>query len=143
MVVKTGVSRQKYRAITRENVQKLAVWSHLSKDLQEAIRVISAVLPFRSNAYVVDELIDWDRALWGDVEIEFAVLDYCGISQPAFWEGYGRQRDFSGEAPARNVFYLLYELQKYIVIRAGRNNDPASAGRYKDQVMQVLRQAFG
>ena len=61
MVVKTGVSRQRYRAINRENVEKLAVWSHLSRDLQEAIRVISAVLPFRSNAYVVHKLIDWDR----------------------------------------------------------------------------------
>ena len=34
-------------------------------------------------------LIDWDRACWGDPEIEFAVLDYCGISEPPFWEGYG------------------------------------------------------
>lgn len=46
----------------------------------------------------VTGLLDWDRALWGDPEIEFAVLDYCGISEPAFWEGYGRQRDESGEA---------------------------------------------
>jgi hypothetical protein len=35
-------------------------------------------------------LVDFDRALWGDVEIEFAVLDYCGFSEPAFWEGYGQ-----------------------------------------------------
>jgi aminoglycoside phosphotransferase (APT) family kinase protein len=32
-------------------------------------------------------LIDWDRALCGDPEIEFAVLDYCGISEAAFWAG--------------------------------------------------------
>jgi aminoglycoside phosphotransferase (APT) family kinase protein len=43
-------------------------------------------------------LIDWDRALWGDPEIEFAVLDYCGISEPAFWEGYGAVREQSPEA---------------------------------------------
>ncbi len=91
----------------------------------------------------VTGLVDWDRALWGDVELEFSVLDYCGISEPAFWEGYGQERNWSPEAQARHVFYLLYELQKYIVIRAGRNGDPASARRYKDQVMQVLRQAFG
>ncbi|HZB95049.1 MAG TPA: aminoglycoside phosphotransferase family protein, partial [Herpetosiphonaceae bacterium] len=36
-------------------------------------------------------LVDFDRALWGDVEIEFAVLDYCGISTSAFWQGYGMQ----------------------------------------------------
>src|SRR6516164_2447307 len=43
-------------------------------------------------------LIDWDRALWGDPEIEFAVLDYCGISEPAFWEGYGAVREQNSEA---------------------------------------------
>jgi fructosamine-3-kinase len=88
----------------------------------------------------VTGLVDWDRALWGDPEIEFAVLDYCGISGPAFWEGYGRERDLSPAARIRRVFYLLYELQKYIVIRQGRNRDPAGARRYKQQVMQLARQ---
>ncbi len=87
-------------------------------------------------------IVDWDRALWGDPEIEFAVLDYCGVSVPAFWEGYGRPRDLSPEARRRQVFYLLYELQKYIVIRAGRNRDPAAARRYKAQVMDLVRRAF-
>ncbi|HIJ74612.1 MAG TPA: phosphotransferase [Candidatus Hydrogenedentes bacterium] len=85
-------------------------------------------------------LVDWDRALWGDPEIEFAVLDYCGISKPAFWEGYGERRDTSPKARIRNVFYLLYEIQKYIVIRHGRNNDPAAAQQYKRQVMQIVAQ---
>ena len=90
----------------------------------------------------VTGLIDWDRALWGDPEIEFAVLDYCGISEPAFWEGYGMARDTSREARIRQVFYLLYELQKYIVIRHGRNHDPAAARRYKQQVMEVVHRAL-
>ncbi len=90
----------------------------------------------------VTGLIDWDRGLWGDPEIEFAVLDYCGISEPAFWEGYGKTRDLSPEARVRQVFYLLYELQKYIVIRQGRNHDPAGARRYKQQVMDIVRQSF-
>ncbi len=88
-------------------------------------------------------LIDWDRALWGDPEIEFAVLDYCGISQPAFWEGYGRTRDQSAEAQIRKVFYFLYELQKYIPIRHFRGNDPALARSYKKEVMSVVRRAWG
>jgi aminoglycoside phosphotransferase (APT) family kinase protein len=87
-------------------------------------------------------LVDWDRALWGDPEIEFAVLDYCGVSQPAFWEGYGQERDYSKAAQVRNLFYLLYELQKYIVIRHGRNHDPASARQYKNQVVQIVRRYF-
>jgi len=87
-------------------------------------------------------LVDWDRALWGDPEIEFAVLDYCGISEPAFWEGYGQQRDHSNAAQIRSLFYLLYEMQKYIVICHGRNNDPASARQYKQQVLQLVRRYF-
>ncbi len=92
---------------------------------------------------VITGVLDWDRALWGDVEIEFAVLDYCGISQPAFWEGYGRQRDRSEGSRIRGVFYFIYELQKYIVIRQGRHNDREGALNYKQQVMQFLQQCFG
>lgn len=88
----------------------------------------------------VTGLVDWDRALWGDPEIEFAVLDYCGVSEPAFWEGYGRERDGSAEARVRQLFYLLYEMQKYIVIRHGRNDDPAGARRARQQVFQLVRQ---
>lgn len=92
------------------------------------------------NEGTVTGLIDWDRALWGDPEIEFAVLDYCGIAEPAFWEGYGVERDVSPEAQVRQIFYLLYELQKYIVIRCGRLHNPGSAQQYKHQVMQIINQ---
>jgi len=90
----------------------------------------------------VTALVDWDRALWGDVEIEFAVLDYCGISEPAFWEGYGCDRDQSQEARIRQIFYFLYELQKYIVIRHGRGRNPSAARNYKRQVMEIVKNYF-
>ena len=76
-------------------------------------------------------IVDWDRALWGDPEIEFAVLDYCGVSTPSFWRGYGRERDQSHQACVRNVLYLLYEVQKYIVIERARRHNPAMADRYR------------
>ena len=88
----------------------------------------------------VTGLVDWDRALWGDPEIEFAVLDYCGISEPAFWEGYGRPRNTSPAASVRQTFYLLYELQKYIVIEQGRRHNPTKARRYKQQVLGLVRE---
>jgi aminoglycoside phosphotransferase (APT) family kinase protein len=88
----------------------------------------------------VTGLVDFDRALWGDVEIEFAVLDYCGISEPAFWEGYGAQRDESPSAIIRRQFYLLYEVQKYMPIRVWRRNDPVSAARYKQQSLALAAQ---
>lgn len=88
----------------------------------------------------VTGLVDFDRALWGDVEIEFAVLDYCGISEPAFWEGYGTLRDESPSAVIRRQFYLLYEVQKYMPIRVWRRDDPAGALRYKQHSMALAAQ---
>lgn len=88
----------------------------------------------------VTGLVDLDRALWGDVEIEFAVLDYCGISEPAFWEGYGTPRDESPSAMIRRQFYLLYEVQKYMPIRVWRRNDPAGAFRYKQHSLALAAQ---
>lgn len=51
----------RYRAITRANVDRLPEWAGLPDDLAHAIRVVSTVLPFKTNHYVVRELIDWDR----------------------------------------------------------------------------------
>jgi fructosamine-3-kinase len=87
-------------------------------------------------------LIDWDRALWGDPEIEFAVLDYCGISEPEFWDGYGTDgdpRQGDEAAQVRRFIYLLYEMQKYIVIRKGRGSDVSAAMRHRDQCLHLAR----
>ncbi len=90
----------------------------------------------------VSGLVDFDRALWGDVEIEFAVLDYCGISEPSFWEGYGGQRDVSRSGMIRRQFYLLYEIQKYMPIRVWRRNDPAGAMRYRQQSLALAAELW-
>lgn len=82
-------------------------------------------------------LLDWDRGLFGDPEIEFAVLDYCGVSVPAFWEGYDSARDTSPAARVRSVFYLLYELQKYIFIRRVRGGSARDAEPYRRQVFAL------
>lgn len=87
----------------------------------------------------ITALVDWDRALWGDPEIEFAVLDYCGISAPPFWEGYGRDRPTGRGAEVRRVLYLLYEMQKYIVIRKGRSGRPAEALAHKERCLALAR----
>ncbi|MEO1535842.1 MAG: hypothetical protein AAFS11_09850 [Planctomycetota bacterium] len=51
----------RYRAVTRANIDKRPQWHMLDEELREAVMTVSAVLPFRTNAYVMDELIDWDR----------------------------------------------------------------------------------
>ncbi|MGZ5200725.1 MAG: lysine 2,3-aminomutase, partial [Telluria sp.] len=33
----------------------------MSPDLQEAVQVVSHVLPFRTNEYVMEQLIDWNN----------------------------------------------------------------------------------
>jgi aminoglycoside phosphotransferase (APT) family kinase protein len=90
----------------------------------------------------VTGIVDWDRALWGDPEIEFAVLDYCGISAPPFWQGYGRPRPEGPQARLRNAFYLLYEVQKYIPINVVRKSNIGAAQGYKRRVLETIRQVF-
>ncbi|GAB4377532.1 MAG: hypothetical protein Kow00121_27180 [Elainellaceae cyanobacterium] len=85
----------------------------------------------------VTGLVDFDRALWGDPEIEFAVLDYCGISEPAFWQGYGSERDQSNSAQIRQRFYLLYEVQKYMPIAVWRRQDQQRALSFKQQSLML------
>ena len=51
-----------YQAFGLHNVADLPHWNRLDPDTREAITVVGQVLPFRTNRYVVDHLIDWSRA---------------------------------------------------------------------------------
>lgn len=51
----------RYTPLTRANITGMAQWSGLDPDLKETIRILSLVFPFRTNPYVVNELIDWDN----------------------------------------------------------------------------------
>jgi aminoglycoside phosphotransferase (APT) family kinase protein len=89
----------------------------------------------------VTGVLDWDRACWGDVEWDLAIAEYCGVTRPAFWAGYGRQVDNHGGAAAvRRLFYLLYEHQKYIVISTSRRrSDAPGARRYAEESLAAMR----
>ena len=50
---------ERYRAVTRASIHRTPQWESLSPGLREATKVVSSVLPFRTNAYVMEELIDW------------------------------------------------------------------------------------
>ncbi|MFT5422364.1 MAG: KamA family protein [Phycisphaerales bacterium] len=41
-------------------MSNLPQWESLAPDLREAIQTVGAVLPFRTNRYVTDELLNWD-----------------------------------------------------------------------------------
>lgn len=52
----------RYRAWTSANLHQIRQLERLDADQREAIEIVAQVLPFRVNRYVVDELIDWDKA---------------------------------------------------------------------------------
>jgi KamA family protein len=51
-----------FRAFTVRDLDGLARRAGLPADQRLALRAVAAVLPFRTNSYVVDELIDWSAA---------------------------------------------------------------------------------
>jgi len=89
---------------------------------------------------VVQGVIDFDRACWGDREWDLAIAEYCGITRPEFWEGYQSRVDTnSPDAAIRRLFYLLYEHQKYVVISMStRRNDPEGARRYARECLAIM-----
>jgi KamA family protein len=56
-----GSQPLRYAAVTRSNIGKLPQWASLDDELRDAIEIVSRVLPFRTNRYLVEQLIDWDR----------------------------------------------------------------------------------
>ena len=53
--------RSKFQALTRRHLDTISQLAGVTDDELFAMRVVSAVLPFRTNRYVIDHLIDWDR----------------------------------------------------------------------------------
>ena len=55
----TATTPTKFKPFTRQSIVSARQWEWLTPELQEAVQVVSHVLPFRTNAYVMDTLIDW------------------------------------------------------------------------------------
>ncbi len=51
----------KYKPFTRKNYHSIEQFKHLDKTTISDMDVVARVLPFKTNNYVVDELIDWDN----------------------------------------------------------------------------------
>ncbi len=52
---------ERYRPLTLQKLRKSHYWQLIPPDLQQGIEVVSQILPFRINQYVLSQLIDWDR----------------------------------------------------------------------------------
>lgn len=59
--MKTDSSAITYRPVNRHNIERSGVWAKLDPALQADIHVVSSVFPFRTNSYLLEELIDWNR----------------------------------------------------------------------------------
>ena len=51
----------KYQVYARHNFRKIPAYERISTEQVHSINVVSEVLPFKTNNYVVNELIDWDN----------------------------------------------------------------------------------
>ena len=51
----------RYEPVTLKNIHKHPAYRRLPESLRHELEVAAQVLPFRTNPYVLDELIDWER----------------------------------------------------------------------------------
>jgi len=102
--------------------------------LQMGIRKENMMVDRQGN---LTGLLSFDLALWGDPEIEFAVLDCVGIWASAFWEGYGSPRPNNMASRTRRKFYILYEVQKNIPLSLKRRDDLEEAEQYKQTALTI------
>ncbi|MDX9700975.1 MAG: lysine 2,3-aminomutase [Rhodocyclaceae bacterium] len=52
---------QPFKVYTQRDLDRIAALQQLSPEQRFEMKVVSSVLPFRVNQYVIDELIDWRR----------------------------------------------------------------------------------
>jgi len=52
---------EKFKPYTLSTIRETAYWRKLSEEAREAVAIVSQVLPFRINEYVMRELIDWSN----------------------------------------------------------------------------------
>jgi len=86
----------------------------------------------------ISAILDFDRGLYGDPELEFAVLDTYGYSTSDFFDGYGKPRPDDRDARIRQELYLVYELIKYAFIRYARNGSYETGRMHVRQCRDIL-----
>jgi fructosamine-3-kinase len=60
----------------------------------------------RDGAWTIEAIIDCDRAIWGDPDMEYSLM--FRDHQPRFFEGYGRTLSDAPDARLRRQLYLAY-----------------------------------
>ncbi|WP_342119760.1 KamA family radical SAM protein [Pseudoduganella sp. OTU4001] len=57
----SAADQLKFKPYTRQTIRQAPQWDLLAPEQQEAVQVLSHVLPFRTNQYVLEQLIDWSN----------------------------------------------------------------------------------
>ncbi|MEG2050605.1 MAG: lysine 2,3-aminomutase, partial [Comamonas sp.] len=57
----TSLLPVKFKPYTRQTIRQARQWEWMPEEQREAVQVVSTVLPFRTNEYVLDQLIDWNN----------------------------------------------------------------------------------
>jgi KamA family protein len=60
-VLETDLEPRRFKVFTQRDLDKIPQLQRLSEAARFEMRVVSSVLPFRVNEYVIDELIDWSN----------------------------------------------------------------------------------
>src|SRR2546421_4622312 len=98
---------RRFRAFTAKHLDTLVQRAGLSATERLAIKAVGMVLPFRTNSYVVDTLIDWDAApddpIFRLVFPQRAMLPETDVSRIA--------RLLSSGAPAAEVRQAVHEIR--------------------------------
>jgi fructosamine-3-kinase len=88
----------------------------------------------QNGKYVLEGIIDWERALWGDPDVETAVA--CRFYGPAFFDGYGKQLAEQGNEAIRQSLYRLYLWALLLIEIRVRHYEPDYLPWARDQLQK-------
>lgn len=88
----------------------------------------------------INAILDFDRGMFGDPELEFAVLDTYGYATKEFFSGYGTPRPNDKDSMIRQRLYIVYELIKYTFIRLARRGLREVAKSFVRNCMSILNE---
>jgi KamA family protein len=107
------IATDRYRPITVRSLRKTTYWNRLPSELQEALIVTAQVLPFRTNEYVLEQLIDWSR-IPEDPIYQLTFLQPGMLDDGAYREIRGLlRREAPGEELHRRVDRVRRELNPH------------------------------
>jgi KamA family protein len=107
-LIRTIARGRKYRVYTRRDIDSLPQLQKLPKSFRDSMKAVAAVLPFRVNNYVIEDLIDWDN-------IPSDPIFQLTFPQPEMLEADQFERVLAlvyDEAPAEQIKAAAREIQQ-------------------------------